>query len=64
MDAIFKEAFTDFEAFKLKHLFGQPGTSPLNLYNDPSIWDWSQLWNFRNFEWKAGITPLADLAVL
>jgi hypothetical protein len=64
MDAILREASVNFEAFKQKHLFGAPGTSPLNLYHDRTLWDWSQLWNPREFEWKAGITPLADLAVI
>jgi hypothetical protein len=64
MDAIYKFAVADFQGFKAKHLFGKPGSSPLNLYNDPSLWDWSQLWNPKDFAWKSGITPLADLAVL
>jgi hypothetical protein len=63
MDRILQFALNDFEAFKHKHLFAKPGTSPLNLYNDPSIWNWSQLWNPKDFEWKSGITPMADLAV-
>lgn len=63
MDAILKGAINNFESFKKNHLFGKPGSSPFNLFNDLKIWDWNHVLDYKNFHWKAGVTPLADLAV-
>jgi hypothetical protein len=64
MDSILRLAWDDFEAFKRDHLFAPAGTSPLTLLSDSKLWDYSQLWNPLEFEWKSGITPFADLSVI
>ncbi|KAJ3343969.1 hypothetical protein HDU91_000315 [Kappamyces sp. JEL0680] len=64
MDHIIQGAFESFESFSKNHLQAPPGKSPLSLHMDSRLWDWSQLWSPREFEWKVGTTPLADLAVI
>lgn len=61
MDQILKSAYFNFNEFKDNHLFGTPGTSPFNLFQDRSIWDYRQLYSIKTFQWKTGVTPFSDL---
>ena len=64
MDQIIRNAMVDFTTFKTKHLFGPPGTSPFNLYQDRSLWNYSQLLEPSTFKWKTGTTPFSDLETI
>ena len=41
----------------------KPAGNPFSLQWNPSQWEWSQLLDPANFEWKVGKTPLSDLRV-
>ncbi|KAJ3302113.1 hypothetical protein HDV03_005402 [Kappamyces sp. JEL0829] len=61
MDAVYRLAVADFEAFKQEHLLAPPLVSPLTLKFSASNWDWSELLNVASFKWNVGTSPLADL---
>jgi hypothetical protein len=64
LDTAFELAYTDFSNFTKLYLSAPAGTSALTFKTNTALYDYSQLFNPSTFEWKAGITPLADLSTI